>query len=83
MSRIAEWLKKAEIFAKGHSEQTDRFIDRAERFAKERTGHKYDRYIEKGAETVQRRYRGERQRPGEGQQPRSGETPPDQESRGR
>ncbi|MEU6726852.1 antitoxin [Nonomuraea wenchangensis] len=58
MSRIAEWLKKAENLARGHSKQADQMLDRAERFAKERTGHKYDEHIEKGADAVQRRYGG-------------------------
>ncbi|QYC44092.1 hypothetical protein Nocox_32605 [Nonomuraea coxensis DSM 45129] len=58
MSRIAEWLKKAENLARGHSKQADQMLDRAERYAKERTGHKYDEHIEKGADAVQRRYGG-------------------------
>ncbi|MEV0624969.1 antitoxin [Nonomuraea wenchangensis] len=58
MSRIAEWLKKAENLARGHSKQADQMLDKAERYAKERTGHKYDEHIEKGADTVQRRYGG-------------------------
>ncbi|MEU4510973.1 antitoxin [Nonomuraea wenchangensis] len=58
MSRIAEWLKKAENLARGHSKQADQMLDKAERFAKERTGHKYDEHIEKGADAVQRRYGG-------------------------
>lgn len=58
MSRIQEWLRKAEDFARGHSKQTDQMVDRAEEFAKERTGHKYDDQIGKGADAVQRRYGG-------------------------
>ncbi|MEV4073378.1 antitoxin [Nonomuraea fuscirosea] len=58
MSRIAEWLKKAENLARGHSKQADQVLDRAEEFAKERTGHKYDDQISKGADTVQQRYGG-------------------------
>ncbi|MEV0160053.1 antitoxin protein of toxin-antitoxin system [Nonomuraea fuscirosea] len=58
MSRIAEWLKKAENLARGHSKQADRVLDRAEEFAKERTGHKYDDQISKGADAVQQRYGG-------------------------
>ena len=58
MSRIAEWLKKAEDLARGHSKQADKVLDRAERFAKERTGHKYDQHIEKGVDEAQRRYGG-------------------------
>ncbi|MFI7702306.1 antitoxin [Nonomuraea sp. NPDC049480] len=58
MGRIGQWLKKAEDLARGHSKQADQLIDRAERFAKERTGHKYDQHIEKGADTIQRRYGG-------------------------
>ncbi|MDP4501577.1 antitoxin [Nonomuraea sp. NBC_00507] len=58
MSRIGEWLRKAESFARGHSKQADHLLDRVERFAKERTGHKYDRHIEKGTDAVQRRYGG-------------------------
>ncbi|MEV0236145.1 antitoxin [Nonomuraea sp. NPDC050786] len=58
MSRIGEWLKKAENLARGHSKQADQLLDRAERIAKERTGHKYDEQISKGADAVQRRYGG-------------------------
>ncbi|SEN42390.1 antitoxin [Nonomuraea pusilla] len=60
MGRIGEWLKKAENLARGHSKQADELVDRAERFAKERTGHKYDEQIGKGADAVQRRYGGGR-----------------------
>ncbi|MEU6714210.1 antitoxin [Nonomuraea sp. NPDC046802] len=58
MSRIAEWLKKAENLARGHSKQADQVLDRAEKIAKERTGHKYDEQIDKGVDEVQRRYGG-------------------------
>ncbi|MEV0616870.1 antitoxin [Nonomuraea sp. NPDC050404] len=77
MSRIGDWLKKAEDLARGHSKQADQVIDRAEQFVKERTGHKYDDQIGKGADAVQRRYGsgGGEQRPGE---PRPGEQPPTQ-----
>ncbi|MGW0803506.1 antitoxin [Nonomuraea sp. NPDC002799] len=59
MSLIGEWLRKIENLARGHSKQADQLVDRAERFAKERTGHKYDDQIEKGADSVQRRYGGQ------------------------
>ncbi|MEW9552141.1 antitoxin [Nonomuraea sp. NPDC050783] len=55
---MSEWLRKAENLARGHSKQADQVLDRAERFAKERTGHKYDEQIEKGVDAVQRRYGG-------------------------
>ncbi|UBU11266.1 antitoxin [Nonomuraea gerenzanensis] len=58
MSRIGDWLKKAEDLARGHSKQADQVLDRAERYVKERTGHKYDDQIGKGADAVQRRYGG-------------------------
>ncbi|TDE48422.1 antitoxin [Nonomuraea mesophila] len=58
MSRIGEWLKKAENLARGHSKQADQVLDRAEEYAKERTGHKYDDHISKGADAVQQRYGG-------------------------
>ncbi|MEV1177757.1 antitoxin [Nonomuraea sp. NPDC049784] len=58
MSRIGEWLKKAENLARGHSKEADQLVDRAEQIAKERTGHKYDEQISKGADAVQRRYGG-------------------------
>ncbi|MEV4084685.1 antitoxin [Nonomuraea fuscirosea] len=85
MSRIAEWLKKAENLARGHSKQADQVLDRAEEFAKERTGHKYDDQISKGADTVQQRYGGGqpgqqqgRQQPG---QPAGQETQEERERR--
>ncbi|TDD23112.1 antitoxin [Nonomuraea diastatica] len=58
MSRIGEWLKKAENLARGHSKHADQVLDRAEEYAKERTGHKYDEQISKGADAVQQRYGG-------------------------
>jgi hypothetical protein len=76
MSRIGDWLKKAENLARGHSKQADQVLDRAEQYAKERTGHKYDDQIGKGADAVQRRYGG-----GTGANPApgtSGERRPDQ-----
>ncbi|GAA3642638.1 hypothetical protein GCM10022224_001240 [Nonomuraea antimicrobica] len=77
MSRIAEWLKKAENLARGHSKQADQVLDRAERYVKERTGHKYDDQIDKGVDSVQSRYGGggTEQQPGR-QQP--GQQPPPQ-----
>ncbi|SEG87758.1 MT0933-like antitoxin protein [Nonomuraea solani] len=69
MSRIGQWLKKAEDLARGHSKQADQVIDRAEQFVKEKTGHKYDDQIGKGADAVQRRYGG-------GRTERRPETPP-------
>ncbi|MFI6740695.1 antitoxin [Nonomuraea sp. NPDC050451] len=63
MSRIGEWLKKAENLARGHSKQADQLLDRAERYAKERTGHKYDDQIRKGADAVQQRYGGGEKQP--------------------
>ncbi|MEV5497310.1 antitoxin [Nonomuraea fuscirosea] len=68
MSRIAEWLKKAENLARGHSKQADQVLDRAEEFAKERTGHKYDDQISKGADAVQQRYGGGQSGQQQGQQ---------------
>ncbi|TMR35709.1 antitoxin [Nonomuraea zeae] len=55
---MGEWLKKAENLARGHSKQADQILDRAEQYAKERTGHKYDDQIGKGVDAVQRRYGG-------------------------
>ncbi|MGI5287883.1 antitoxin [Nonomuraea polychroma] len=74
MSRIGEWLKRAENFARGHSKQADHLLDRVGRFAKQRTGHKYDQHIEKGADALQRRYGGGsgRGRPREHDQNRPG-----------
>ncbi|MFI7128591.1 antitoxin [Nonomuraea sp. NPDC050153] len=63
MSRIAEWLKKAENLARGHSKQADQVVDRAEQYAKERTGHKYDEQISKGADALQERYGGGEKQP--------------------
>jgi hypothetical protein len=78
MSRIAEWLRKAENLARGHSKQADQLLDRAERFAKERTGHKYDKHIDKGTDAVQRRYGGGAT-PGHQPPRHPDQTPPDQQ----
>ncbi|MGP4097316.1 antitoxin [Nonomuraea sp. KM90] len=88
MSRIAEWLRKAENLARGHSKQADQVLDRAEQIVKERTGHKYDDKITKGVDAVQRRYGGggqPGQRPGQqaGQQPPAQARPETQEERER
>ena len=82
MSRIGEWLKKAENLARGHSKQADQVLDRAEKFAKERTGHKYDEQITKGVDAVQRRYGGGTGDRGQapGQQPQPGQPYPGQQS---
>ncbi|TMR96316.1 antitoxin [Nonomuraea basaltis] len=77
MSRMGEWLKKAQNLARGHSKQTDELLDKAERYAKERTGHKYDEQIDKGAEAVQRRYGG-----GQGATPGNEQRRPDQATPG-
>ncbi|MBF8186064.1 antitoxin [Nonomuraea sp. K274] len=76
MGRIGEWLKKAENLARGHSKQADQLLDKAEQLAKERTGHKYDEQIEKGADAVQHRYgggAGEQQGPSGEQRPEQGQ----------
>ncbi|WP_188192209.1 antitoxin [Nonomuraea sp. SYSU D8015] len=83
MSRIGEWLKKAENLARGHSKQADQLIDKADRYAKERTGHKYDEHIEKGADTIQRRYGGGRSTPPGGETWRPGRPPPGQTPSGK
>ncbi|MFI6786290.1 antitoxin [Nonomuraea sp. NPDC050383] len=60
---IGEWLKKAKDVAKEHSTQTDEALRKAEQFAQERTGHKYDEQIGQGFDAVERTY----QDGGEGQ----------------
>ncbi|SDK93705.1 antitoxin [Nonomuraea jiangxiensis] len=76
MGRIGEWLKKAEHLARSHSKQADQLLDRAQQMAKERTGHKYDEKIEKGADAVQRRYGGGETPPGARPGTRTGQEPP-------
>ncbi|GAA4960764.1 hypothetical protein HD597_012608 [Nonomuraea thailandensis] len=76
MSRIGDWLKKAENLARGHSKQADQVLDRAERYVKERTGHKYDDQISKGADAVQRRYGGGGTATGEQRPPYPPQQPP-------
>ncbi|MGV9596512.1 antitoxin [Streptosporangium sandarakinum] len=58
MSGIGDWAKKAEDLAREHPDQADQVLDQGERFAGERTGHKYDEQIGEGVDAVQRRYGG-------------------------
>ncbi|WP_219460965.1 antitoxin [Nonomuraea rhizosphaerae] len=58
MNRIGEWFRRLMGFAKGHPDQADQMVDRAKRFANERTGNKYGTHIDKGADALRRQYRG-------------------------
>ena len=74
---IGDWLRKVESLARKHSKHADQALDKAEQIAKERTGHKYDEHISKGADAVQRRYGGgQSQPPAQGQPPTQGQQPP-------
>jgi len=76
---IGDWLRKVESLARKHSKHADQALDKAEQIAKERTGHKYDEHISKGADAVQRRYGGgQSQPPTQGQQPPLSGQPPAQ-----
>ncbi|MCD0481760.1 antitoxin [Streptacidiphilus sp. ASG 303] len=55
MGGIGDWADRARKLAEEHPDQVDRAADRAEEFADERTGHKYDEQIERGVDEVQRR----------------------------
>jgi hypothetical protein len=68
MSRIGEWIAKLKDLARGHPQQADEMLRRAERFANERTGNKYGEQIAKGRDVLRRQYE-EEQRPESEQRP--------------
>ena len=74
MSRIGEWIAKLKDLARGHPQQADEMLRRAEQFANERTGNKYGEQIAKGRDALRRQYE-EEQRPESEQRPAPGAPP--------
>ncbi|AXI81245.1 antitoxin [Peterkaempfera bronchialis] len=57
---MGDWVDKARQFAEEHPDQIGKIADKAEEFAKERTGHRYDDQIAKGVDQLQSRLGGDR-----------------------
>jgi RNA polymerase-binding transcription factor DksA len=49
---MSEFVNKAKQFADSHEEQVDQATDRVGDEAKERTGDRYDKQIDKGVQAV-------------------------------
>ncbi|MDG9700703.1 antitoxin [Streptomyces sp. DH37] len=56
MGKLGDMANKAKKMAKGHPDQADKGVDRAEQTIDERTGDKYDTQTDKAAESVRRSY---------------------------
>ncbi|MCX5384806.1 antitoxin [Streptomyces sp. NBC_00083] len=57
MSELGDMVGKAKEWAKGHPDQADKGVARAERLVDERTGNKYDAQTDKAADAARRSYR--------------------------
>jgi hypothetical protein len=57
MGKLGDMAKKAKDMAKGHPDQADKGVTRAERMVDERTGNKYDAHTDKAADAARRSYR--------------------------
>ncbi|GAA4809140.1 antitoxin [Streptomyces ziwulingensis] len=60
MGKLGDMAKKAKEMAKGHPDQADKGVTRAERMVDERTGNKYDAQTDKAADAARRSYQGDR-----------------------
>ncbi|MCS0599645.1 antitoxin [Streptomyces sp. LP11] len=56
MGKLGDMANKAKEMAKGHPDQADKGVERAERMVDERTGDKYDTQTDKAADAVRRSY---------------------------
>ncbi|MFF1304189.1 antitoxin [Streptomyces sp. NPDC058307] len=57
MGKLGDMANKAKAMAKGHPDQADKGVTRAERMVDERTGNKYDSQTDKAADAARRSYR--------------------------
>ncbi|MFJ4205238.1 antitoxin [Streptomyces sviceus] len=57
MGKLGDMANKAKAMAKGHPDQADKGVTRAERMVDERTGNKYDAQTDKAADAARRSYR--------------------------
>ncbi|MFJ9152169.1 antitoxin [Streptomyces sp. NPDC102270] len=57
MGKLGDMANKAKAMAKGHPDQADKGVTRAERVVDERTGNKYDAQTDKAADAARRSYR--------------------------
>ncbi|MFE8940852.1 antitoxin [Streptomyces sp. NPDC007872] len=65
MGKLGDMADKVKKMAKGHPDQADQGVDRAERLVDERTGNKYDAQTDKAADAVRRSYGDDRREPGQ------------------
>lgn len=56
MGKLGDMANKAKEMAKGHPDQADKGVSRAERLIDERTGDKYDAQTDKAADAARRSY---------------------------
>ncbi|EFF88950.1 MULTISPECIES: antitoxin [unclassified Streptomyces] len=61
MGKLGDMAAKAKDMAKGHPDQADKGVERAEKLVDERTGDKYDAQTDKAADAVRRSYGGGQQ----------------------
>ncbi|MCS0634772.1 antitoxin [Streptomyces sp. LP05-1] len=61
MGKLGDLANKAKEMAKGHPDQADKGVERAEKLVDERTGNKYDAQTDKAADAARRSYGGGRQ----------------------
>ncbi|MEU6476727.1 antitoxin [Streptomyces sp. NPDC047017] len=61
MGKLGDMADKAKAMAKGHPDQADKGVERAEKLVDERTGDKYDAQTDKAADAVRRSYGGGQQ----------------------
>lgn len=57
MGNLGDMANKVKAMAKGHPDQADKGVTRAERMVDERTGNKYDAHTDKAADAARRSYR--------------------------
>ncbi|MFD7919244.1 antitoxin [Streptomyces sp. NPDC059740] len=56
--KMGDMAKKAKSWAKGHPDQADKGVERAERMVDDRTGNRYDSQTDKASDAVRRGYGG-------------------------
>ena len=48
---MSDWIQKAKDFVKGHPEQAEQGLDKAEELINERTGGKYADQVDQGSDS--------------------------------
>ncbi|PWI41942.1 antitoxin [Streptomyces sp. ICBB 8177] len=58
MGKLGDLANKAKEMASSHPDQADKGVERAERFADERTDDRFDAQTDKAADAIRRTYGG-------------------------